>query len=110
MWADPFPSADVHFYSNIFHDWPPEKCRFLSEKSFASLEPGGRIILHEMLYNDDKTGPLAASGLSAGMLAWTTGTQYSGAELVEMLTDAGFRDIEEKPTFGYYSIVAARKP
>jgi hypothetical protein len=44
------------------------------------------------------------------MLGWTTGTQYSGAELVEMLTDAGFRDIEEKPTFGYYSIVAARKP
>ena len=110
MWEAPFPSADVHFYSNIFHDWPPEKCRFLSEKSFASLEPGGRIILHEMLYNDDKTGPFAAAGLSAVMLGWTTGTQYSGAELVEMLTDAGFRDIEQKPTFGYYSIVAARKP
>ena len=22
MWADPFPPADVHFYSNILHDWP----------------------------------------------------------------------------------------
>jgi hypothetical protein len=85
MWDDPFPAADVHFYSNIFHDWPPEKCRFLSEKSFASLPSGGRIVLHEMLYNDDKTGPFAAAGLSAVMLGWTTGTQYSGAELADML-------------------------
>jgi O-methyltransferase domain len=110
MWEDTFPPADVHLYSNIFHDWPPEKCRFLSEKSFGGLEPGGRIILHEMLYNDDKTGPFAAAGLSAVMLGWTTGTQYSSVELAEMLTDAGFRGIEAKPTFGYYSIVTGRKP
>jgi O-methyltransferase domain/Dimerisation domain len=110
MWEDTFPPADVHLYSNIFHDWPPEKCRFLSEKSFGGLEPGGWIILHEMLYNDDKTGPFAAAGLSAVMLGWTTGTQYSSVELAEMLTDAGFRGIEAKPTFGYYSIVTGRKP
>jgi O-methyltransferase domain len=24
MWKDPFPSADLHFYSMIFHDWPAE--------------------------------------------------------------------------------------
>jgi hypothetical protein len=110
MWEDPFPAADAHLYSNIFHDWPPDKCRFLSEKSFASLEPGGRVILHEMLYNDDKTGPFAAAGLSAVMLGWTTGTQLSSAELVEMLTAAGFVGIETKPTFGYYSIVTGVKP
>jgi len=110
MWADPFPTASVHFYSNIFHDWPPEKCRFLSEKSFASLDSGGRIILHEMLYNDDKTGPFAAAGLSAVMLGWTTGEQYSSVELMEMLASAGFEQIEVKPTFGYYSIVVAHKP
>jgi hypothetical protein len=110
MWDDPFPAADVHFYSNILHDWPPEKGRRLSEKSFASLEPGGRIVLHEVLYNDDKTGPFATAGYSMIMLGWATGEQYSRRELSETLAAAGFRDIEVKPTFGYYSIVTATKP
>ena len=25
----------------IYHDWPPEKCQFLTRKSFESLPPGG---------------------------------------------------------------------
>jgi hypothetical protein len=32
MWNDAFPPADIHFYSQVYHDWPPEKCRFLTEK------------------------------------------------------------------------------
>jgi hypothetical protein len=44
------------------------------------------------------------------MMGWTEGEQYSGAELSAMLTDAGFRDIEVKPTFGYYSIVTGSRP
>jgi hypothetical protein len=43
MWKDPFPRADLHFYSNIYHDWPLERCNFLTEKSFESLEPGGVV-------------------------------------------------------------------
>ena len=28
MWRDPYPAADLHLYSNIFHDWPMDKNRF----------------------------------------------------------------------------------
>jgi hypothetical protein len=38
------------------------------------------------------------------------GQQYSGKEISAMLTDAGFREVEAKPTFGYWSIVTGRKP
>ncbi len=110
MWTDPFPSADVHFYSMIYHDWPPEKCRLLTNKSFESLDPGGLILIHEMLYDDDKTGPVSAAAFSMDMLLWTTGRQYSGRELTEMLADAGFIDIEMRPTFGYWSLLSGRKP
>jgi hypothetical protein len=85
MWTDPFPPADVHLYSNILCDWPPEKGHFLSQKSFESLEPGGCLILHETLYNDDKTGPFGTAAASMLMLAWTEGEQYSGRELSAML-------------------------
>ena len=110
MWQDPFPAADLHFYGQIYHDWPLEKCQFLTRKSFESLAPGGRIILHEKLLNDAKTGPFAIAAFSIVMLLWTEGEQYSGQELSTMLAEVGFVDIEVKPTFGYWSIVTGRKP
>ena len=67
--------------------------------------------MHEVLFDDDKTGPLAAAGYNMAMLLWSAdGRQYSGRELSEMLTGAGFRRIEIKPTFGYNSIVTGIKP
>ena len=110
MWQDPFPPADLHFYSMIYHDWPPEKCRWLTQKSFESLEPGGRLMIHEMLYNDEKTGPCPVAAVSVAMLVWTEGEQYSGQELSRMLREVGFTDIEVQPTWGYWSIVTGRKP
>jgi O-methyltransferase domain/Dimerisation domain len=110
MWKDPFPKADLHFYADIFHDWPPEKCQFLAKKSFDALEPGGRIILHEMLFNDDKSGPFSTAAYSVAMSLWTEGQQFSGKELTALLTEAGFREVETKPSAGYFSIVVGRKP
>ncbi|MDQ3185980.1 MAG: acetylserotonin O-methyltransferase [Pseudomonadota bacterium] len=110
MWNDPFPRADLHFYSNIYHDWPTERGQFLTEKSFGNLEPGGRIIIHDVLYNDEKTGPFASAAYSMLMMGWTEGRSYSAPELSQMLKDAGFRDIQAYPAFGYYSIVTGIKP
>jgi O-methyltransferase/methyltransferase family protein len=110
MWQDPFPPADLHFYSTIYHDWTPEKCRWLTQKSFESLEPGGRLIIHEMLLNDEKTGPFPVAALSVNMLVWTEGEEHSGRELSAMLREVGFTAIEVKPTWGYWSIVTGCKP
>ena len=110
MWENPFPAADVHFYSNVLHDWLPEKGRFLIEKSYERLEPGGRVILHEALLNDDNPGPFTVAALSVAMVSATEGQQYSGRELSTMLRDAGFAAIEVVPTFGYFSVVTGLKP
>ena len=111
MFGDPFPEADLHFYSDVYHDWSREKAVFLTRKSFESLPPGGRIVVHEMLFDDDKTGPFATAAFNITMLVWSVdGEQYSGRELSDMLADAGFRSIETKPAFGYHSIVTGIKP
>lgn len=109
MWHDDYPEADLHFYSNIFHDWPTEKNRFLTQKSYASLPKGGRIVIHEILYNDVEPGPLAAAAYSLMMLGWTEGQQYSGQEISSLLSQAGFKNIEIFPSLGYFSIVTAIK-
>lgn len=110
IWQDHWPSADLHFFSNMYHDWMPEKCHFLTAKSFNSLESGGRIVIHEMLYNDEKTGPFYSAAFSMMMLGWTEGKQYSGQELTAMLKDIGFVEIQIHKAFGYYSIVTGLKP
>jgi hypothetical protein len=43
------------------------------------------------------------------MLVAMPGQQYSGRELRGVLTEAGFTDVEAKPSFVYWSIVTGRK-
>ena len=42
-------------------------------------------------------------------LLWTEGRQYSGKELTEMLSEAGFKAVEVKRSFGLWSIVTGVK-
>jgi hypothetical protein len=109
MWTDAWPEADIHFYSDIFHDWTPEECRALARKSHARLPAGGRIIVHEMLYDDDKRGPFTVAASSLAMLTWCGGQQFSGLELSSLLRECGFEEIEVVPTFGYWSVVTGRR-
>ncbi|MBK8161481.1 MAG: methyltransferase domain-containing protein [Rhodospirillaceae bacterium] len=112
MFTQPWPGGyDAHFFSNIFHDWSDQTCRMLAKKSFDALPPGGRILLHEILMDDDGCGPLPAAAFSLLMLIGTKGRQYSLPELREFLESAGFVDIEAARTGGgYYSMVSARRP
>lgn len=109
IWTDSFPAADLHFYSLVYHDWPPEKCAVLSAKSFESLPIGGRIVIHELLVDDNRDGPLVPALFSVIMLLWTEGRQYSAGELVGLLRHAGFSDIKVERTFGYWGIVTGQK-
>jgi O-methyltransferase/methyltransferase family protein len=110
FFEDPYPEADLHFYGMIFHDWPPERCQFFARKSFESLPSNGRIVVHEMLFNDDRTGPFPVAAFNVDMLIAMPGQQYSTRELLAMLKEAGFGKIQVKPTFGYWSVVTGVKP
>jgi O-methyltransferase domain len=110
MWNDAYPQADLHFYSQVYHDWPPEKCRFLTEKSFAALPSGGRIIIHELLLDSDKSGPLLPTLMAMVMLLWTEGRQYSDLELTELLHSVGFVQVRADRTLGSWGIVTGVKP
>jgi acetylserotonin N-methyltransferase len=96
--------------SNIFHDWDEETCAVLASHAFTALPSGGRILLHEMLLDDDGSGPLPASGFSMMMLAGTKGRQYSFSELARLLADAGFVDPAVREAYGDFSLVSATKP
>ena len=111
MWDESYPAADVHFYSQVFHDWSPDECRELARKSFASLPSGGRIVIHELLVDDDKCGPPRAAAVNLLMsMLYARGRQYSGAEIGDILQDAGFTGMRWQHTFGHWGIVVADRP
>jgi SAM-dependent methyltransferase len=110
MLNDPFPAADLHLFSAIYHHWPEDRCRVLAAKSFASLQPGGRVIIHERPYDDTRTGPLAVAAMTMAALLRGEAGRYSARDYASMLGEAGFVDVEVKPTSGYWHIITGRKP
>lgn len=109
MWSDPYPPADVHFYSQVFHNWPIEKLEFLTAKSYDSLPQGGVIIVHEVFINDLGTGPLSAAAMAMSMILWTAGQQLSVREIKKILSRAGFSHLTHKRTYGAWGIVSGTK-
>jgi acetylserotonin N-methyltransferase len=110
MFRQPWPQGyDAIFLSNILHDWSAETCAKLAASAATALGSGGRIYLHEMLLDDEHQGPLHAAAFSVQMLIATRGRQYSFKELSEFLQGAGFGDVQMTHTYGYYSLVSARK-
>ena len=91
MFADPLPNADVILLSNILHDWDVAECQTLIHRCAASLNPGGRLIIHDVLLNDDLDGPLPIALYSAALFTLTEGRAYSALEYNGWLTSAGLQ-------------------
>lgn len=110
MFRQPWPNGyDAVFFSNVWHDWNFRTCQWLAERTFEILPSGGRIMLHEMLIDDDGAGPPTAAAFSMLMLLATQGQQFTFGELRSILERAGFAGIETLPTYGYYSITTGYK-
>ena len=110
MFREPWPTGyDGIFFSNIFHDWDRNRCLFLSRRAFEALPSGGRIFVNEMLLDETKDRPLAATSFSMTMMVYTQGKQYSATELRGILSESGFEDIQVTPTHCYYSLATASK-
>ncbi|QEG40514.1 methyltransferase [Roseimaritima ulvae] len=91
MFADPLPAADAILLSNILHDWDVPECRQLVNRCAAALNPAGRLIIHDVLLDDDLGGPLPIALYSAALFTLTEGRAYSAAEYRGWMEAAGLQ-------------------
>ena len=92
---------DVAWLSHILHAEGPESCREIIAKAGGALKPGGVILIHEFILNDNMDGPEFPALFSLNMLVGTTsGRSYSESQLKEMLSSAGFRSVRRLPFRG----------
>src|SRR4051794_7951562 len=60
-------------------------------RAHASLRPGGLLVVHDFLLHDDRPGPPGAALWFLQYLAWQPEVlSFTGAELAQRLTGAGF--------------------
>lgn len=98
MFADPLPAADVVLLSNILHDWDVPECQQLVSRCADALQPAGRLIIHDVLLDDDLGGPLPIALYSAALFTLTEGRAYSAAEYRTWMEAAGLQVAPPVPT------------
>lgn len=111
MFVDALPKGvDLVLLSNILHDWDVPECRNLVDRAAAALQPGGRVVIHDVFLNDELDGPLPIALYSAALFALTEGRAYSAAEYREMLQAAGLSPSAVAQTLIHCGLLEGAKP
>jgi O-methyltransferase domain/Dimerisation domain len=110
FFVDDLPRADVLVMGLILHDWDLPTKRMLIGKAHAALEKGGSLIVCELLIDDARRDHLPGLLMSLNMLIETRGGfDFTGADCIGWMRDAGFADCRVVPLVGPHSAVIATK-
>jgi ubiquinone/menaquinone biosynthesis C-methylase UbiE len=99
--------ADLHMLKFILHDWTDEECVRILRCCRESLEPGGRILVVEMLVPEE-IRPDFVMLMDLNMLVMTGGRERTAKEFEKVLSDAGFDTTRVIPTKSPFSLIEAR--
>lgn len=109
---DAFPKgADLAWISAIIHQNSREQNVALYRRVAESLEPGGRVLIRDIVMDDSRTAPPQGAFFAVNMLVGTPrGGTYTLGEIREDLEAAGFGDVRQvRHDQGMHSVVAAQK-
>ena len=110
FFADDLPRADELVMGAILHDWDLPTKRMLIGKAHAALEKGGSLIVYELLIDDARKAHLPGLLMSLNMLIETRGGfDFTDADCIGWMRDAGFSDCRVVPLVGPHSAVIATK-
>ena len=110
FFADPLPRADVLVMGHILHDWDLEKKRLLIGKAFDALPPGGAFIAYDSIIDDARRENAFGLLMSLNMLIETRGGfDYTGADCMAWMREAGFREARTEHLVGPLSMVIGVK-
>ena len=90
---DALPRADVLVFGRVLHNWDLATKKMLLKKAYEALPAGGAIIVYERLIDDDRRSNAQALLASLNMLLMTSGGfDFTGADCITWMEEAGFRD------------------
>jgi hypothetical protein len=107
----PWPQVqcDGVLLGNILHFCSDDECRALLREVFRILPVRGKLFVHEMLWNENKDGPLATALWNFWMTSVSAGKQRTLQETVLLLGEAGFDRYDVANTWGSFSMLTCEK-
>lgn len=106
----PIPKADVVMLGHILHDWDLEQKMYLIRSAYNALPEGGALIAYDSLIDDDRNKNAFGLLMSLNMLIETHGGfDYTGADCMQWMKDAGFRETRVEHLVGPDSMVVGIK-
>jgi acetylserotonin N-methyltransferase len=102
------PTCDGLFVGNLLHGFSDDACLAICRKCFELLERGGKIWIHEMLWNANRDGPPIVALWNAVMRIGR-GKQRTAADFVAMLGTAGFSNPYVVRNASWFSLIVAEK-
>jgi hypothetical protein len=110
FFTDPLPHADVILMGHILHDWDLEEKCMLIRKAYEALPAGGAFLAYDAIIDDDRKTNAFGLLMSLNMLIETQGGfDYSGADCIGWMKEAGFREIRVEHLVGPDSMVIGIK-
>lgn len=101
---------DLALLGNIVHSEGEESSRNLFKRLYSALKQGGRIVIIDMIPNNERTGPPFPLFFAINMLLNTEkGNTYTLAEYTEWLSDAGFKRVETADIQSHSPIIIGYK-
>ena len=95
---------------HILHDWNLEEKRMLIRKAYDAIPEGGALIAYDAIIDDDRSSNAFGLMMSLNMLIETGGGfDYTGADCIGWMKDAGFRDARVEHLAGPDSMVIGIK-
>jgi len=110
FFADELPKADVLVMGHILHDWGLGDKRTLIGKAYEALPKDGALIVYESIIDDDRSKNAFGLLMSLNMLIETEhGFDYTAADCMAWMTDAGFSRTRSEHLVGPDSMVIGVK-
>jgi ubiquinone/menaquinone biosynthesis C-methylase UbiE len=109
FFSDDFPEGDLISLGYVMSNWPDEECQQILRKSYRACAPGGRVVIMDRLFDEEKNGPVATAVMNMVMLLETRGGHRTPAEFAALLTAAGFQNPVIRHGGGDKHLVIAEK-
>jgi SAM-dependent methyltransferase len=110
FFTDPLPRAEVLVMGHILHDWNLDEKRQLVRRAYDALPEGGALVVYDAMIDDDRRTHAPGLLISLTMLIETPGGfDYTHADGIGWLREAGFRDVRAEPLAGIDSMVVGFK-
>ena len=109
FFRDDLPEGDCIAFGYVLSDWTDQMCLGLLRKAYRACRPGGRVLIMERLFDDDRRGPLATAVMNLEMHAETQGRHRTVAEYTDLLAQAGFSAAAVRRSSGDKHLVTGHK-